>query len=185
MRQVPHRHKITKDETVTLKICFMGNLHPERSSLLSFTRKEEKLVHDPYFQVIRETDQFVEIKSINTGHCWNVFKNTIESTMKVVLYHKHKQTDVYYHEHRICRTVADAVDQIKSHDAYVLEKEKQEQPAGSVTERQLKVYEGSNRDYKPVAQIRLQGKWLEECGFEPGTPFTVKCEAGKLTLTTI
>ena len=182
MRQVPHRHKITKAETVTLRICFMGNLYPERSSLLSFTRTEEKLVHDSYFQVIRETDQFVEIQSLNTGHCWNVFKNTFESPMVVTLYHKHKPQDSYYHKHRQCRTVAEAVDQIKSHDAYVIEKDKQKLSEVNIADRQLKVYEGSGRDYKPVAQIRLQGKWLEECGFEPGTPFMVKCEAGKLTL---
>lgn len=28
--------------------------------------------------------------------------------------------------------------------------------------RCMKVYAGNDQNYKPVAQIRLQGKWLEE-----------------------
>jgi hypothetical protein len=31
--------------------------------------------------------------------------------------------------------------------------------------RSMKVYAGNDQNYKPVAQIRLQGKWLEEIGW--------------------
>ena len=48
--------------------------------------------------------------------------------------------------------------------------------------RKAKIYAGSNKDYKPVAQIKIQGKWLEELGFVPGTPVDIKCEDGKLTI---
>lgn len=48
----------------------------------------------------------------------------------------------------------------------------------------MKVYAGNKKDYKPVAQIRLQGKWLEELGFVPGTPVNISCENGKLIITT-
>lgn len=85
-----------------------------------FNRKEDNLLHDPYFRIIREEEQFVEIQSLNTGHCWNVFKNQFEKIHKIKLYHKHKQSDTYYHEHRICRNVAEAIEQIKAHDEYVL-----------------------------------------------------------------
>lgn len=77
-----------------------------------FTRKEEKMLHDEYF-IIRETEQFIEVQSICTGHCWNVFKNTIEPGNWVKLYHKHNKNDKYYHEHSRCRTVRAAVEQIK------------------------------------------------------------------------
>jgi len=150
---------------------------------LSFTRKEMNLVTDPYFEIIKETDQFIEVKSLNTNHCWNIFKNTFEAAMVVVLYHKHKPQDKYYHKHKIVRTVKEAVEEIKSHDAYVIEKMNKVIPEIETSDRQLKVYSGSGRDYKQVPQIRLQGKWLEDCGFETGTEFSVKCEAGKLTLT--
>ena len=49
--------------------------------------------------------------------------------------------------------------------------------------RRAKIYAGSDRDYKSVSQIKLQGKWLEELGFTVGTSFDIRCENGKLTLT--
>ena len=33
-----------------------------------------------------------------------------------------------------------------------------------------------------VPQIRLQGKWLEELGFEAGMKINVSCEEGKLII---
>ena len=153
---------------------------------MSFTRKEEKLLHDEYFNVIRETEQFVEVQSQNTGHCWSVFKNTIERSLKVTLYHKHKMTDQYYHQHRICRTVAEAVEQIKSHDAYVLEQQelKKNSPAEKGT-RKLKVYGQSSGSNNYVPTIMLKGKWVEDCGFNIGDGFNVLCEEGRLTITRV
>lgn len=49
--------------------------------------------------------------------------------------------------------------------------------------RTMKVYEGSDRNYKAIPQIRLQGKWLQELGFDMGTPINIKCEGGMLTIT--
>lgn len=51
--------------------------------------------------------------------------------------------------------------------------------------RKAKIYSGNDKNYKPVSQIRLQGKWLEELGFTIGTPFEIKCEKGKLTITAV
>ena len=48
--------------------------------------------------------------------------------------------------------------------------------------RSMKVYAGNDQNYKPVAQIRLQGKWLEEIGFVPGTPIEVKYEDGRMVI---
>ena len=88
-----------------------------------FTRKELNYLRAPYFRIIREEDQYIEVQSCNTGHCWTVFKNQFEAQYKVTLYHKHKFKDPYYHKHRQCRTVINAIEQIKSHDEYVLEQE--------------------------------------------------------------
>lgn len=49
--------------------------------------------------------------------------------------------------------------------------------------RSVKVYEGSDRNYKPLPQIRIQGKWLEEHGFEIGTKLNIECEGGRLIIT--
>ncbi len=49
--------------------------------------------------------------------------------------------------------------------------------------RPMKVYETSGADYKRIPQIRLQGKWLQELGFEIGEAVNVECEGGKLIIT--
>ena len=40
-------------------------------------------------------------------------------------------------------------------------------------ERKMKVYAQSGYKYKDIATIILKGDWLEDCGFEPGTPIRV------------
>jgi toxic protein SymE len=58
--------------------------------------------------------------------------------------------------------------------------------------RTLKVYEATEiRERNTLygtrcvvtPQIRLQGRWLEELGFEPGKQLNVHCDEGKLTIT--
>lgn len=49
--------------------------------------------------------------------------------------------------------------------------------------RNMKVYEQSGYHYKATPTIMLKGQWLKECGFDMGTPITVKCEGGRLTIT--
>lgn len=61
--------------------------------------------------------------------------------------------------------------------------------------RRLKVYETSYQINNPdsiyvyakksisIPQIRLQGKWLKECGFEPGCQVHIQCADGKLVIT--
>ena len=48
--------------------------------------------------------------------------------------------------------------------------------------RDLKVYEKYTQR-EVVPEIRLQGKWLEELDFSPGTPIVVQCQGGKLVIT--
>ncbi len=58
-------------------------------------------------------------------------------------------------------------------------------------DRRIKVYEASipstdrwgRSSYKTVPQIRLQGQWLEELGFEPGVQMSIQCSGGKLIIT--
>lgn len=49
--------------------------------------------------------------------------------------------------------------------------------------RELKVSSFSGYGYKTAPMLRLQGLWLEQCGFNIGGPILVKCENGKLTIT--
>lgn len=49
--------------------------------------------------------------------------------------------------------------------------------------RELKVSSFSGQGYKTAPMLRVQGLWLEQCGFNIGDPILVKCEDGKLTIT--
>ncbi len=57
--------------------------------------------------------------------------------------------------------------------------------------RSLKVYTGTavsrktsyRMEYKSQPQIRIQGDWLTDIGFIPGTRMNVHCEKGRLILT--
>lgn len=50
-------------------------------------------------------------------------------------------------------------------------------------ERKMKVYAQSGYRYKETATIILKGDWLNDLGFEPGTPIRVECEGGRLVIT--
>ena len=153
-----------------------------------FNRKEINMLHDPYFKVIREEEQFIEIQSINTGHCWNIFKHQLEREFKVTLYHKHKITDKYYHQHRKCHSVMKAIEEIKNHDAYVLEQLELRKEAALIAAqgkrtRKLKVYRGSGHNYRAIPMIMLKGDWLKKVGFNIGDKVNIECRAdGKIVL---
>ena len=83
-----------------------------------FSRKEQRLLSAPYFRLIRQTDNFYEIQSKNTGHFWIIQKNRISQRYPVAVYHKHTQNTPYYHRHGQSYTVSSALQQIESHDIY-------------------------------------------------------------------
>lgn len=48
--------------------------------------------------------------------------------------------------------------------------------------KNLKVYEGSGRNYTSIPLIRLQGKWLDSLGFSIGDQITVTCNENKIMI---
>lgn len=46
--------------------------------------------------------------------------------------------------------------------------------------KELKIYKGSGRNYAPVPQIIIQGKWLRPLGFFVGDKVTVTQEGNRL-----
>ena len=99
-------------------------------------------------------------------------------------------TDQYYHEHRQCRTVAEAVKEIREHDEYVLQKaerkKEREENATRQETRHLKVYETSGYKYKPTPAIILKGEWLRNWGFDTGVEVNVACEGdGRLVINAV
>jgi toxic protein SymE len=52
--------------------------------------------------------------------------------------------------------------------------------------RKLKIYkkfQPREWEYTPVPEIRLEGKWLKELGFEIGKEIEIKQQRNKLTIT--
>ena len=54
-----------------------------------------------------------------------IFKKVSPSDRPVTLYHKHHQSDPYYHKHYETVNVKKAVESIKSHDKYVIDNRKE------------------------------------------------------------
>lgn len=86
-----------------------------------FTGPEKRLLSEDYFILLREEEQYFEIESKNTKHCWRVFKNKSKNGKPVDLYHKHKISDPWYHKHFQTITVKEAIKNIKEHDEFVLQ----------------------------------------------------------------
>lgn len=58
-----------------------------------FSRTEKKLIDTQYFEIIREMEDFIEVISKNTKHCWIIQKRLTECKRKVYLYRKHTLND--------------------------------------------------------------------------------------------
>jgi hypothetical protein len=75
---------------------------------------------DPYFKVIRQTDDFLELQSRNTSHCWIIKKSLSDLPRIIYLYHKHTPNVPYYHKQCNNQTVSSAIKKIKDHDYYFI-----------------------------------------------------------------
>lgn len=84
------------------------------------TKRECRLIYDPYFKIIRQTNFFIEFISINTNHCWIIKKSQLNSNRLIILYHKHSQNLPYYHKQCDIQNVILAIKKIKAHDNYVI-----------------------------------------------------------------
>lgn len=85
-----------------------------------FNQPDNKLLSSSYFTMIRQTEDYVEIQSKNTKHCWIIRKQSFSNTAPILIYHKHASSDSYYHKHRYSHSVKSAIQQIKNHDDFVL-----------------------------------------------------------------
>lgn len=65
----------------------------------NFTKKSSTyFLNDGYFKIIRITDDYIELRSRNTWHCWIIKKEIINVKYPYSIYHRHRITD-YYHRH--------------------------------------------------------------------------------------
>ena len=86
-----------------------------------FTNYEKRFLRGEYFELIKEQDRFIEFKSRNTQHCWILFRKSNNNPERpITIYHKHHQSDAYYHKHYEAYGIGHAIKIIKGHDDYVL-----------------------------------------------------------------
>jgi len=85
-----------------------------------FSKPEQRLLSDPYFQIVRSNESFYELQSRNTLHYWMIRKNYNAESFRIELHHKHKVHDYYHTQYRNVSTVKKAIRIIKDHDRYVL-----------------------------------------------------------------
>ena len=85
-------------------------------------------LHDTnYFRIIRQADNFIEIMSLNTQHCWIIQRKELcVDDNRYWLYHKHKITDQHYHLHAKILNVSRAVSKIRYHDFNTIHRENRE-----------------------------------------------------------
>lgn len=70
----------------------------------------------------------------------------------------------------------------KEHEKSRQDGEQKHRSAQRGGKRRLRVYRGGSWERYPVSQLRLEGKWLEDYGFLPGTPIEVSCWDGQLVI---
>lgn len=83
-----------------------------------FSKNEQRLIDTDYFEIIRVSDYYIEIKSKNTKHMWIIHKHRFEDDNGIYLYHKHSNKDPYYHFHRSQKTVRACLLDIYGHDRF-------------------------------------------------------------------
>lgn len=82
------------------------------------TKSDFSLFETGYFVPLRFCDSYIELQSINTGHCWIVQK--LRNRKGVMLHTKDDLYSTVYREHRYCCSIQDALDEIKRQDEYIL-----------------------------------------------------------------
>ena len=85
-----------------------------------FLKRELTLVNDKYFFIIQQTDDYIELMSNNSNHCWIIKKCGGYGKYHYLLYHKHQREIPYYHKHWRTYSFQDSIKSIKSHDNYIL-----------------------------------------------------------------
>ena len=87
-----------------------------------FTKDDFRKLDKTYFEVIRKTAYYLDLKSKNTGHSWSIYYYELDmSHYSLVVRHKHHDKDDYHMQLRCHpRTVKEAQDLIKQHDTWHL-----------------------------------------------------------------
>ncbi len=87
-----------------------------------FTKQELKKIDRKYFEILRKSAFYVDLKSKNTGHSWSIYSRQLDTkTRSLIIRHKHHDKDEYHEQLRYHpRTIEQAQSMIKAHDKWHL-----------------------------------------------------------------
>lgn len=87
-----------------------------------FTKNELKKLDRAYFKVQTEVAYHIIVKSINTGHIWDIESVELYPGKRcIVINHKHNERDVFHRQLKMHpKSLVEAQNMIKCHDAWHL-----------------------------------------------------------------
>lgn len=83
------------------------------------TKSEIKSIDTTYFDILQAGCFSIYIRSKNTGHLWGLLVEEHHTYKHYRVYHKHHSHNEY-HRHNDAKSIAVAIERIKSHDSFQL-----------------------------------------------------------------
>ena len=89
-----------------------------------YTEKDFESIDDKNFTASDKTATHIILKSNSTGHFWDVeCRELRHGQQQLVISHRHNETDPFHRQPNMHpKTVAEAMEMIKKHDDWFLEK---------------------------------------------------------------
>lgn len=84
----------------------------------TFNKRDMELISKDYFEIIKVSPCYIELRSKCTGHCWIIHKMGYSDKFPYWLYHKHESTDLCYHLQRKKLCIRTVIEEIQKHDFY-------------------------------------------------------------------
>lgn len=87
------------------------------------TNNELKIIDPNYFNIIQLGPFAIYIQSKNTGHYWGILLSKYPTFRNFQIHHKHHSHNEY-HRHSDASSIKAAIEHIKDHDAFHINKKK-------------------------------------------------------------
>lgn len=82
-----------------------------------FTGREYKSIDRSYFRVLDREEDVIVLMSLNTGHCWHLYKPYSDRS-DCIIYHRHENQTEYHRHGDVMPSLSAAIKSIKKHDQF-------------------------------------------------------------------
>ena len=98
----------------------ISHIHSQHfPEVLMFTTSDFDSIDRTYFDILKNNEYCITLKSRNTGHFWHIILLEYSGFTSCNILHKHKPDDDY-HKHGHAPNLKLAIDDIMSHDEFQL-----------------------------------------------------------------